>query len=53
MTQFPRERRYLLTRAQLMPKQTRYAVRELARRLPAERQEQLKRLLRRSGTRGR
>jgi len=53
MTQFPRERRYLLTRAQLMPKQTRYALRELARRLPVERQQQLKRLLRRSQTEAR
>ncbi len=44
---YPRNRRYAVTRAQLLPKQMRFAARGLARRLPAERQEQLKRLLRR------
>jgi len=46
MTQFPRGWRYPLARAQLIPKQTRHALREHARRLPPERQQQLKRLLR-------
>jgi CelD/BcsL family acetyltransferase involved in cellulose biosynthesis len=44
---FPRNRRYPLTRLQLLPKESRQGARALARRLPAERQEQLKRLLRR------
>ena len=48
MTQFPRGLRYPLTRAQLMPKQGRHALRELARRMPTERQQQLKRMLRRT-----
>jgi CelD/BcsL family acetyltransferase involved in cellulose biosynthesis len=48
MTQFPRGWRYPLTRAQLMPKEARHALRGVARRLPPERQQQLKRLLRRA-----
>ena len=44
-TQFPRGWRYPLTRAQLLPKQARYRLRELARRLSPERQQQLKRML--------
>jgi CelD/BcsL family acetyltransferase involved in cellulose biosynthesis len=44
---FPRNRRYPLTRLQLLPKEARQSARALARRLPASRQEQLKRLLRR------
>jgi CelD/BcsL family acetyltransferase involved in cellulose biosynthesis len=47
VTIFPRNRRYVVTRAQLFPKHARFAARGLARRLPPERQEQLKRLLRR------
>ncbi len=47
VTQFPRGLRYPVTRAQLMPKQTRYRLRDLARRLPPDRQQQLKRMLRR------
>jgi len=46
VTQFPREWSYPLVRAQLMPKYARHGLRELARRLPPERQQQLKRLLR-------
>lgn len=45
VTQFPRGWRYPVTRAQLMPKQARYRLRDLARRLPPERQQQLKRML--------
>jgi CelD/BcsL family acetyltransferase involved in cellulose biosynthesis len=45
-TAFPRGLRYPLTRAQLLPKHTRYQLRRLGRRLPARRQEQLKRLVR-------
>lgn len=44
---FPRNRRYPLTRLQLLPKESRQGARALAKRLPAERQEQLRRLLRR------
>ena len=44
---YPRNRRYAVTRAQLLPKQMRFAARGLARRLPEEHQERLKRLLRR------
>jgi len=47
MTQFPRGRRYPLTRAQLFPKHVRYHLRSMARRLPPECQQQLKRILRR------
>jgi CelD/BcsL family acetyltransferase involved in cellulose biosynthesis len=47
MTQFPRGVRYPLARAQLLPKHVRYRLRDLARRLPAERQQQLKRIVRR------
>jgi len=46
-TIYPRNRRYPVTRAQLMPKQARFAARGLVRRLPSEHQERLKRLLRR------
>jgi CelD/BcsL family acetyltransferase involved in cellulose biosynthesis len=46
-TLFPRGRRYPLIRLRLAPKHVRLALRTLARRLPAERQRQLKRLLRR------
>lgn len=48
LTQFPRGWRYPLAQANLMPKRARYAVRDLARRLPPERQRQLKRVLRRA-----
>lgn len=48
VTQFPRGARYPLTRAQLLPKHVRYHLRRLSHRLPAQRQEQLKRILRRS-----
>lgn len=48
VTQFPRGLRYPLTRAQLFPKHARYHLLALARRLPPERQQQLKRLLRRT-----
>jgi CelD/BcsL family acetyltransferase involved in cellulose biosynthesis len=47
-TLFPRGRRYPLIRLRLAPKHLRFALRDLARRLPQERQEQLRRLLRRS-----
>ena len=47
VTQFPRGLRYPVTRAQLFPKHARTHLRTLARRLPPERQQQLKRLLRR------
>jgi CelD/BcsL family acetyltransferase involved in cellulose biosynthesis len=46
-TLFPRSRRYPLIRLRLAPKHLRFGVRRLARRLPAERQEQLRGLLRR------
>jgi len=46
-TLFPLGRRYPLIRLRLAPKHVRFAARELARRLPAERQAQLRRLLRR------
>jgi CelD/BcsL family acetyltransferase involved in cellulose biosynthesis len=48
-TLFPRGRRYPLIRLRLAPKHVRFAIRERARRLPEERQVQLRRLLRRSG----
>ncbi len=44
---FPRNRRYPLTRMQLLPGESRQSARALARRLSPERQERLKRLLRR------
>ena len=46
-TLFPPGRRYPLIRLRLAPKHVRFAVRALARRLPEERQAQLRRLLRR------
>jgi CelD/BcsL family acetyltransferase involved in cellulose biosynthesis len=46
-TLFPLNRRYPLIRLRLAPKHLRFGARRLARRLPAERQEQLRRLLRR------
>lgn len=46
-TLFPLGRQYPLIRLRLAPKHLRFGVRRLARRLPAERQEQLRRLLRR------
>jgi CelD/BcsL family acetyltransferase involved in cellulose biosynthesis len=46
-TLFPRGRRYPLIRLRLAPKHLRFGARALARRLPAERQQQLRRLLRR------
>jgi CelD/BcsL family acetyltransferase involved in cellulose biosynthesis len=46
-TLFPRGRLYALIRLRLAPKHARFAARGLARRLPEERQEQLRRLLRR------
>ena len=46
-TVFPRDARYPLTRLQLAPKHLRYGARNAARRLPPERQQQLRRLLRR------
>ncbi len=46
-TLFPRGRRYPLIRLRLAPKHLRLGARRLARRLPDERQEQLRRLLRR------
>jgi CelD/BcsL family acetyltransferase involved in cellulose biosynthesis len=47
MSMFPRNRRYLLTRAQLLPKEFRQAARRLARRTPDRLQKLLRRLLRR------
>ncbi|HEY7960759.1 MAG TPA: GNAT family N-acetyltransferase [Solirubrobacteraceae bacterium] len=44
---FPRNRRYPLTRAQLLPAESRQSARALARRLPARWQSRLKRFLRR------
>jgi CelD/BcsL family acetyltransferase involved in cellulose biosynthesis len=44
---FPRNRRYLLTRLQLLPKESRQTARGLARRMPERWQERLRRLLRR------
>jgi CelD/BcsL family acetyltransferase involved in cellulose biosynthesis len=46
-TLFPRGPRYPLIRLRLAPKHLRFGARALARRLPAERQRQLRRLLRR------
>jgi CelD/BcsL family acetyltransferase involved in cellulose biosynthesis len=46
-TLFPLGRRYPLIRLRLAPKHLRFGARRLARRLPAERQAQLRRLLRR------
>jgi len=46
-TLFPRGRRYPLIRLRLAPKHLRFGARRLARRLPEERQQQLRRLLRR------
>lgn len=46
-TVFPRGPRYPLTRAQLLPKHAYQEARSVARRLPPERQAQLKRVLRR------
>jgi CelD/BcsL family acetyltransferase involved in cellulose biosynthesis len=46
-TLFPRGRRYPLIRLRLAPKHLRVAARGLARRLPEDRQAQLRRLLRR------
>jgi CelD/BcsL family acetyltransferase involved in cellulose biosynthesis len=46
-TLFPLGRRYPLIRLRLAPKHLRFGARRLARRLPAERQRQLRRLLRR------
>ena len=46
-TLFPAGRRYPLIRLRLAPKHLRYGARALARRLPEERQAQLRRLLRR------
>ncbi len=46
-TLFPLGRRYPLIRLRLAPKHARFALRGLARRLPPERQAQLRRLLRR------
>jgi CelD/BcsL family acetyltransferase involved in cellulose biosynthesis len=46
-TLFPLGPRYPLIRLRLAPKHLRYGARRLARRLPARRQEQLRRLLRR------
>jgi len=46
-TLFPRGRRYPLIRLRLAPKHLHFAARRLARRLPEERQHQLRRLLRR------
>jgi CelD/BcsL family acetyltransferase involved in cellulose biosynthesis len=50
-TIFPRNRRYPITRAQLLPKQARFAVRGLARRLPDDTQERIKRVMRRGARR--
>lgn len=47
LTLFPRGRRYPLIRLRLAPKHLRFGARALARRLPAERQRKLRRLLRR------
>jgi CelD/BcsL family acetyltransferase involved in cellulose biosynthesis len=47
-TLFPLSRRYPLIRLRLAPKHLRFGARRLARRLPAERQQQLRRLLRRA-----
>jgi CelD/BcsL family acetyltransferase involved in cellulose biosynthesis len=44
---FPVDARYPVTRAQLLPKQLDWAARGAVRRLPEERKEQLRRLLRR------
>jgi len=46
-TLFPRGRRYPLIRLWLAPKHLRFAARRLAHRLPQERQDRLRRLLRR------
>lgn len=46
-TLFPVGHRYPMMRLRLAPKHVRFGVRELARRLPEERQAQLRRLLRR------
>jgi CelD/BcsL family acetyltransferase involved in cellulose biosynthesis len=46
-TLFPAGRRYPLIRLRLAPKHVRFGARALARRLPVERQEKLRRLLRR------
>jgi len=46
-TLFPLGQRYPLIRLRLAPKHLRFGARRLARRLPAERQEQLRRLVRR------
>lgn len=46
-TLFPLGRRYPLIRLRLAPKHLRFGARRLARRLPVERQRQLRRLLRR------
>jgi CelD/BcsL family acetyltransferase involved in cellulose biosynthesis len=46
-TLFPRGPRYLLIRLRLAPKHLRFGARALARHLPVERQEKLRRLLRR------
>jgi len=43
-TIFPRNARYPVTRAQLLPKQAKFAARGLARRLPEPMQDRLKRL---------
>ena len=47
-TLFPRGPRYPLIRLRLAPKHVRFGARALARRLPGERQQQLRRLLRRA-----
>ena len=49
-TLFPPGRRYPLIRLRLAPKHLRFGARRLARRLPRERQDQLRRLLRRGGS---
>jgi CelD/BcsL family acetyltransferase involved in cellulose biosynthesis len=46
---FPRNRRYLLTRAQLLPKESRLLARKLVRQLPDPVRHSLRRLLRRQG----
>lgn len=47
-TLFPRGRLYPLIRLRLAPKHARFALRERVRRLPEERQQQLRRVLRRA-----
>ena len=47
-TLFPRGSRYPLIRMRLAPKHTRLALRSLARRIPPDQRERLKRLIKRS-----